>query len=342
MTIVKPRNVLCLHSKPKFPRLLAIILTILMLMLCMGVFVTTALASTGGYDPPTIENAPTLIVNAAWLDGETIRIDVTDPQTGTRSAIAVPISDHLREGENIEFISIQAVDPYGRQSGVIEIRNPFFNPNLPQNSTPDNGTNGNDSQGSEQSVSAIEPPYTDTQPRPLTPDGTGTVVDNVTDSDGGREFFTIFSEDGNEFFLIIDRHRNADNVYFLNAVTEEDLMSLARRSGREITNETENSVSAIPIPPQTTPDEDAADSDNDTDTPDPAPADGRPTALSRIGNNLLIFGGIVVVVGGLAYYVKVVRPKKDGFSSNYDDEPDDYGYEDDDMDDDNLEDGDED
>ena len=330
-------------TKPRYscykPRFLAIIITNIMLLLYIGVFATTALASTGEneYAPPS------LIVNAAWLDGDaeglppTIRIDVTDPQTGMRSAIAVPISDHLRDGENIEFIAVQAVDPYGRQSGVIQIRNPFFNPNLPQGNTENNtdneadGTSGNGSQANEQSESesAIEIPSTNAAPlRPLTPDGTGTVVDNVTDSDGGREFFTIFSEDGNEFFLIIDRHRNVDNVYFLNAVTEEDLMSLARRSGREIEIEEETSVSAIPIPPQST--EPNADETEGNETPslEPLEADNRPTALSRIGSNLLFFVGIIVVVGGIAYYIKVVRPKRSGFSGNYYDEPDDYDYDD--------------
>jgi hypothetical protein len=319
-----------------------LIIAILTLMLCMGVFTATAFAA--GEDNP-----PTLIVNAAWLDGDTIRIDITDPQTGTRSAIAVPISDHLRDGENIEFIVIQAVDLYGRQSGVIEIRNPFFNPNLPKEdateNTADNGNgeseyNANNEQG--ESETAIDPPGTNSQLRPLTPDGTGTVIDNVTDNDGGREFFTIFSEDGNEFFLIIDRHRNTENVYFLNAVTEEDLISLARRSGREVENN-DSSISAIPTP--TGPPEPGAD---DTDggeqpTPEPPETDSRPTALSRIGSNLLFFVGIIVVVGGIAYYIKVVRPKKSGFSSDYGDEPDDYDYDnaaDEDADD--LEDGDED
>ena len=206
MTTTKPRF---FQYWPYRSRLLILIIVILMLMLCMGIFTTTALASVG--DDATQDSAPTLIVNAAWLDGETIRIDVTDPQTGTRSAIAVPLSDHLREGENIEFISIQAVDPYGRQFGVIEIRNPFFNPNIPQTGGYKYGS-GNENGHND---SANEPPNTNSHLSPLTPDGVGTVVDNITDSDGGREFFTIFSEDGNEFFLIIDRHRNADNVYFL-------------------------------------------------------------------------------------------------------------------------------
>ena len=311
----------------------------------MGIFVTTAFASpAGGEDSP-----PALIVNTAWLDGETIRIDVTDPETGTRSAIAVPLSAYLREGENIEFISIQAVDVNGRQSGVIEIRNPFFNPNLPQGNIADDaegnnvdGTNGNNNNntgnGHGENSPTADSPNIGGGLRPLTPDGTGTVIDNVTDRDGGREFFTINSDDGSEFFLIIDRHRNVDNVYFLNAVTLEDLMSLARDVGRELPN---NSVSAIPVPPQVSETDEQATQETQP-TPEPETADERPSALRQIGSNLFFFIGIIVVVGGIAYYFKVVRPKKNSFADSYDDEPDDYDYDNAADDDTDNEDGDDD
>ena len=308
----------------------AVIVAILMLMLCMSIFVTTTLASTGEVVAITdeIQDDTPLVVNAAWLDGDTIRIDVTDPQTGAMSAIAVPVSAYLRDGENVPFIAIQAVDLNGRQSGVIEIRNPFFDPNLPTASSDANSGNETGAGGDEPSVSAIEPPNADNQPRPLTPDGTGTVVDNVTDND--REFFTIFSDDGSEFFLIIDRHRDTENVYFLNAVTIEDLMSLARDAGREIAPPTNNSTSAIPAPTQ--PDGGEQDTEIAPPITESEPENNNPTALSRIGSNLAFFVGIIVVVGGVAYYLKVVRPKKNAFSDSYADEPDDYGYEDDDDD----------
>jgi len=45
----------------------------------------------------------------------------------------------------------------------------------------------------------------------LTPLGTGTVIDNVT-NENNIEFFTITSTAGNIFFLIIDRQREAENV----------------------------------------------------------------------------------------------------------------------------------
>lgn len=73
-------------------------------------------------------------------------------------------------------------------------------------------------------------------PQPLAgpttpPGGQGTVIDNAsgTSEENGREFFTIATPDENIFYLVIDRQRDSENVYFLNAVTESDLMALAEK-----------------------------------------------------------------------------------------------------------------
>ena len=52
------------------------------------------------------------------------------------------------------------------------------------------------------------------------------MIENATEEDG-KEFYTIMTPDENVFYLIIDRQRNTENVYFLNAVTEADLLPLA-------------------------------------------------------------------------------------------------------------------
>ena len=68
--------------------------------------------------------------------------------------------------------------------------------------------------------------------KPLTPDGTGTVIDNVTNEDG-KEFFTVTTPSKHVFYLIIDRQKDAENVYFLDAVTDKDLLALAKSDGEE-------------------------------------------------------------------------------------------------------------
>ena len=73
-----------------------------------------------------------------------------------------------------------------------------------------------------ESLPVEQPP----DPKPFTPEGTGTVLDNATDQDG-KEFFTITTAEEAVFYLVIDRQRGAENVYFLNAVTASDLLALA-------------------------------------------------------------------------------------------------------------------
>ena len=132
---------------------------------------------------------------------------------------------------------------------------------------------------------------------PFTPDGTATVVDNATSEDG-KEFFTFTTEEGNVFFLIIDRSRSFDNVYFLNAVTEHDLMALAERSEENTT------FSPIP-PPLPTPESE----DELTEEPEP-PIDSE-SQSSNNGTTIFIIIA-ALAFGGAAYYLKIVRPKKQG------------------------------
>ena len=83
----------------------------------------------------------------------------------------------------------------------------------------------------EPSVTPSSPPEAnpDTTPRAnntFTPDGQASVLDNATSEDG-KEFFTFSTPAENVFYLVIDKQRQDKNVYFLNSVTEKDLMALA-------------------------------------------------------------------------------------------------------------------
>lgn len=150
------------------------------------------------------------------------------------------------------------------------------------------------------SVSAVE----EKEPNAFTPSGTGTVLDSATDADG-KQFYTITTPSENIFYLIIDLERDTDNVYFLNAVTEQDLMALAVISDDSSTGE---SVSAIPDSTTTAP----ADTSGNTE-PEVSPEPETEPEPERSGGSpvtMIIAVVVVLLAGGAGYYFKVYRPKQ--------------------------------
>lgn len=101
-------------------------------------------------------------------------------------------------GTRNRTVNIYAVDSAGNRSGTIEMENPFYEAVV------------------------------------FTPNGQATVLDNATDGDG-KEFYTFITPEKNVFYLVIDKERDSDNVYFLNAVTEEDLFALAEKDRKDDT-----------------------------------------------------------------------------------------------------------
>ena len=164
-----------------------------------------------------------------------------------------------------------------------------------------------------------QPDTTSRNPTALTPDGQGSIMDNVTDGDG-KEFFTFTTPSENTFYLVIDRQRDSENVYFLNAVTENDLMALAEKGGDN------SGTSAVPDPAPVCVCKDKCEagavntacpacvlSMSDCAGTAPAPAESQKPEQPKDNNT----GTIVIVllamlaVGGAGWYFKIYKPKHD-------------------------------
>lgn len=152
----------------------------------------------------------------------------------------------------------------------------------------------------------------------LTPDGQGTVVDHVIGQDG-KEFYTITTPSESIFYLIIDNERDSDNVYFLNAVTESDLMALAEKDTEQ------PSESAVPEPvPVCSCKEKCVPGEVNTGCPvcvlaykdctgvAAAPGD-QPEVKRETPDNstILLIALAVLAVGGAGYYLKIYKPRKE-------------------------------
>lgn len=169
----------------------------------------------------------------------------------------------------------------------------------------------------------------------FTPEGTGTVQDSATGEEGDKQFYTITTEAGNVFYLIIDGKRDDNNVYFLNGVTEADLMALAEKS--------DGSVSVIPETEVCTCTDKCEAGKVNTDCPvckndlnsctgktavtepeEPVEPEQPKKDTDSVGTIIFIIVALLAV-GGIGYYVKIARPKQQAADEDEFDEDDGYG-----------------
>ena len=170
----------------------------------------------------------------------------------------------------------------------------------------------------------------------FTPEGTGTVLDEADGESGDKQFYTITTEAGNVFYLIIDGKRDDNNVYFLNGVTEADLMALAEKG--------DGSVSTIPEAETCTCTEKCEAGEVNTACPvckndlksctgkerpdkdkDEEPAEPEKPEKDTGSAGMIIFVIVALLAaGGVGYYVKIVRPKQQA-EDDGDFEDDGYG-----------------
>ncbi len=151
----------------------------------------------------------------------------------------------------------------------------------------------------------------------LTPDGQGTVVDNVT-SENGKEFYTISTPNENTFYLVVDKEREGENVYFLNAVTESDLKALAEKDKEPA----EESAVPSPAPVCTCQVKCAPGSINagcsvcllsmqDCLGTVLVDAGDQPEEPEKNSGSLFLILAVALAAGGAGYYFKVYKPKQE-------------------------------
>ncbi|MDL2237864.1 DUF4366 domain-containing protein [Christensenellaceae bacterium OttesenSCG-928-K19] len=326
------------------------------LLLCLGAFLFPVTALAQSSEDTT---APTV---TATLSGDTLTVTAKDNASGiaaiyvnqhcfatlVNGTASIQIKEYAGTDKQI---TVYATDTAGNRSTSVLIDNPYYQApvstpapststpapsatstppaSTPSTSTPapstsipppsasDSGSGNEDTSTEDGTGSAISEGDT-----VVTPEGTGQVTEIATDEDG-KLFYTIQTPAGNVFYLVIDMARtDGNNVYFLNAVTEDDLLALAETDGS-----TTGGVSAIPdTNPEPTPAPEP--------TPDPDPETEKEPAEEGGGNTGAIIFVILAVlaVGGAAYYFKILKPRQQATRQDeeeYEDEEFDEGLGDD-------------
>ena len=150
-------------------------------------------------------------------------------------------------------------------------------------------------------------------------------------SETGKEFYTIQTASEKVFYLIIDRDREEEMVYFLTEVTENDLLNVTADNSETLPKNSAALESAIPVTEGALPnnngeqeteeeltEEPTEDGEENTEEPEPEPEKTEENPMATY----IILGIVAVIAIGGGYYFKVVRKKKEEFLDEDDDEED--------------------
>lgn len=173
---------------------------------------------------------------------------------------------------------------------------------------------------------------------PLTPKGNLTSVDDVhqisdEDTIEDKQFITVQSKNGNTFYIIIDRSGDTENVYFLNAVDDADLMALMEDEDKSAVTATCTCITKCEVGSVNT-DCPVCSKDKDkcasTSTATPVPTEKEPTEEKQSSSASLIILVLFALAGaGGAFYWFKIKNKKSSTKGTTD--PNDFYEEDEDY-----------
>ena len=208
-----------------------IFISLLLMLLCIGIFPVSAFASGGDYPDDALPTA------------ESIAADTQETkQIGTVTTNGGNLNVRTGAGlDNTAFTQLPngtVVDVIGRDGDWVKIL-------LPARAgyVYGNYLTVTDAADSTVSIGGITLPFDEKEladlwqllvgsmtggSDALTPDGNLTLIDDIGSSTkAGKQFITLESKNGNVFYMIIDRDdEGEETVHFLNQVDEADLMAL--------------------------------------------------------------------------------------------------------------------
>ena len=173
----------------------------------------------------------------------------------------------------------------------------------------------------------------ETEPQPLTPDGNLSLIDDIEgEAAEDKQFIIVQSKNGNYFYIIVDRAAEGENtVHFLNQVDEADLMALMEDgSGKAqapavCTCKDKCKAGAVntACPVCKNDLKGCTGKERPAETEEPAQTEPPKKDNGSAGTIIFIIVALLAV-GGVGYYVKIVRPKQQA-EDDEDFEDDGYG-----------------
>lgn len=122
---------------------------------------------------------------------------------------------------------------------------------------------------------------------------------NKNNNSDGKIFYTVTTKNDNVFYLVIDQSQSTDNVYLLDKVTESDLLSLVDGADAKKEKKEDSLLQAI-------------QKEESSELEETIIQDGGNKTEGTIDRTPALFSLIFIgIVGGVYYYLKIYKKKKD-------------------------------
>jgi hypothetical protein len=291
---------------------------------------------------------PTL--NAAVSEG-LLSIQVHDTESGVKKVYVngYEFTDFTNNTLNIrlqqfdsgyQYFTIYAMDNAGNMSEVYKTANPYYT--------------DPEAESSSQSSSVSQLPVSAEATNPVS--ATATVTEHTkTDSDGnsiqtsqigdseetdssqseqGKEFYTVQTASDKVFYLVIDRNGEDETVYFLTEISENDLLNVTSDNSDTLPKNSAALESGIPTSESALPNnnteqdlenEEMTEEGEGTEATDEAAEEEEKEANPMI--SYILMGGIALAAVGGGYYFKVVKKKNENFLEEEEDDKEEDLYE---------------
>lgn len=208
-----------------------------------------------------------------------------------------------------EYFTIQAMDLAGNMSDVYRVKNIYYQ-----------------TEKDEDEESTLPEDATPTEPT----DAKADVTEHTDESQ--KEFYTIETDSGKVFYLVIDKSGKEEQVYFLTEISERDLLNVTADTKQTLPQNSAVTESAIPNDTENklnTEELFEKEENKETDISTEIPiTEDEDMSEKNEGNSIVVYLiiGIAAVIGvGVGYYFKVYKKKQDSLDEDedmFEEEPD--------------------
>lgn len=292
------------------------------------------------------QEKPTL--SAAINDG-VLKIQGTDVGSGIAaiyvnsyeysSPVNGVLNIHLQQFDaGYQYFTLQAKDLAGNASDIYKLKNPYYidqalekdkkdaavelMESLPMSAV---ATNPSDAKGTVTGHTQMVPIQTieSNTGEPVVKEVETEVVETIEGA--GKEFYTIQTKSDKVFYLIIDKSQKENNVYFLTEVSENDLLNFSESESEALPQNSAVVEAAVPISNNVIVKEETPGLNNEAIDGNETIAVSQDVTEATINqteekhvqpsntSNYVMIGIVVLVVGGIGVYTKIVKGKKNQF-----------------------------